>query len=61
MDKLKDIDNDELKVFFAVVLLQGIVQNPELEMFWSTRVLLDTYYLRQIMTGERFLLLLQCL
>nr|XP_005559135.2 piggyBac transposable element-derived protein 4 [Macaca fascicularis] len=61
MDKWKDTDNDELKVFFAVMLLQGIVQKPELEMFWSTRPLLDTPYLRQIMTGERFLLLFRCL
>ncbi|XP_039719790.1 piggyBac transposable element-derived protein 4-like [Pteropus medius] len=61
MDKWKDTDNDELKVFFAVMLLQRIVQKPELEMFWSTRPLLDTPYLRQIMTGERFLLLLRCL
>lgn len=44
-----------------MILLQGIVQKPELEMFWSTRPLLDTPYIRQVMMGQRFLLLLCCL
>lgn len=50
-----------MHVCFAVMLLQAIVQKPELEMFWSSWPLLDTPYLRQIMSGERFSLLLQCL
>jgi len=51
-----------MNIFFALMLLQRIVQKPELEMFWSTRpLLLDTPCIRQFMTGQRFLLLLHCL
>jgi len=61
MNKWRDTSIDEMNIFFALMLLQGIVQKPELEMFWSTRPLLDTPYIRQVMTGQRFLLLLRCL
>jgi hypothetical protein len=61
MSKWTDTDKDELKVYLALILLQGIVQKPGLEMFWSTRPLLDTPYIRQIMTGQRFFLLHQSL
>jgi len=61
MNKWRDTNIDGMYVFLAMILLQGIVQKPELEMFWSTRPLLDTLYVRQVMTGQRFLLLLRCL
>ena len=61
MNKWRDTNIDEMNVFLAMILLQGIVQKPELEMFWSTRPLLDTPHVRQVMTGQRFLLLLRCL
>lgn len=61
MNKWKDTNVEEMNIFLALTLLLGIVQKPELEMFWSTRPLLDTPYIRQVMTGQRYLLLLRCL
>jgi len=61
MNKWRDTNIEEMNIFLALILLQGIIQKPELEMFWSTRPLLDTPYLHQVMTGQRFSLLLRCL
>jgi len=61
MNKQRDTNIEEINTFLALILLQGIVQKPELEMFWSTWPLLDTPYIRQVMTGQRFSSLLRCL
>jgi len=56
-----DTTCDELKVLFALFIYQGIVQKPEIELYWSTKPLLETPYVRMIMTEKRFNLLLKCL
>jgi hypothetical protein len=49
-----DVTCNELKVLFAMFIYQGIIQKPEIEMFWSTKPLLETPYVRKIMTEKRY-------
>jgi len=56
-----DTTCDELKVLFAVLIYQGIVQKPEVELYWSTKPLLETPYIRKLMTAQCFSLLMKCL
>lgn len=51
----------EIHVFLAVLMYQGIVWKPELAMYWSTNPLLETPYIRRIMSEQRFSLLMKCL
>ncbi|XP_013780170.1 piggyBac transposable element-derived protein 4-like [Limulus polyphemus] len=52
-----DVTSDEMKVSFAVFIYQGIFQKPEVELYWSTKQLLETPCIRQIMTEMHFTLL----
>lgn len=56
-----DATRDELKVLLGIFIYQGIIQKPEIELYWSTKPLLETPYVRKIMTEKRFNLLLKCL
>ena len=56
-----DTNADEMRVFIALLLYQGIIQKPTLDSYWTTRLLLSTPYVRFIMTRDRFELLLRCL
>jgi len=40
----------ELRVFIAIILYEGVVQKPTQDMYWTTRPLLATPYVRYIMT-----------
>jgi hypothetical protein len=56
-----DVTQDELLVFIAVIMYQGIVQKPEVEMFWSTKPMFETPFVMKMMSERRFSLLHKCL
>ena len=47
-------NSNELRVFLAIIILQGIVKKPELELYWSKNLLLSTPFFRQAMSYRRF-------
>ena len=55
------VNRDELKVFFAVILYQGLVRLPTYELYWSTHDLLQFRNLTTYMTRDRFLNILSFL
>ncbi|KAG0414573.1 hypothetical protein HPB47_008269 [Ixodes persulcatus] len=52
---------EELKVFLALILLQGIIDKPELAMYWSTRRILQTPIFGELMSKNRFHLIMKFL
>jgi hypothetical protein len=56
-----DTNSNEIMVYLAMILYQGLVQKPEMELYWSTHKLFDTPYIRNIMSERRFSLLSKCL
>ena len=59
LNNWSDTNANEIRVFIAVLLYQGIVQKPTVDSYWTTRSLLSTPYVRYIITRDRFALLLQ--
>ena len=53
----KDTDAGEIKLYLAVLLLQGIVHKPKETLYFSKKASLSTPFFRRIMTCDRFLLL----
>lgn len=45
----------------ALLLYQGILHKPEVKMYWTTKPVFETPYVRKIMTEDRFLLVWKCL
>lgn len=45
-------DPDELRVFFGLLLLIGILYNPRLDMYWSKDELYDTPLFSQVLTHD---------
>lgn len=56
-----DTTPDELRVFMALLLYQGIMHKPDIKIYWTTKPLFETPYVRKIMAQNRFLLLWKCL
>ncbi|GFY47535.1 piggyBac transposable element-derived protein 4 [Trichonephila inaurata madagascariensis] len=56
---LSETNANELRVFFATLILQEIVTNPTVRMFWSKRKLIETPSFSNIMTSRRFDLIMQ--
>ncbi|CAF4489514.1 unnamed protein product, partial [Didymodactylos carnosus] len=52
---------DEFNAFIALLILQGIIRKPELQMYFSTDELLATSIFNKIMTADRFQILLKML
>ena len=52
-----ETDANEIRVFFALLLLQGVVYKPELEQYFSKRATLSTPFFRDVMDKDRFILL----
>ena len=52
-----DTDNLEMKKFFGLVILMGIIHKPNLPMYWSTDSLYHTPIFSKIMTRDQFYLL----
>ena len=50
-----------MEVFLCLLLLTGIIQKGSLNPYWSTEKLIRTPMLSNVMTRDRFLLILQFL
>ncbi|GFS30548.1 piggyBac transposable element-derived protein 4 [Trichonephila inaurata madagascariensis] len=50
---------NELRVFFATLILQGIIKKPTVRMFWSKRKLIETPSFSNLMSSKRFDLIMQ--
>ncbi|GBO37753.1 PiggyBac transposable element-derived protein 4 [Araneus ventricosus] len=61
VQKWKDIDSSEIRVFLGIIILQGIVQKPLQKWYWSQRPLLSTPYLKQLMSEKRFSIIMKFL
>ncbi|GBO24569.1 PiggyBac transposable element-derived protein 4 [Araneus ventricosus] len=61
VQKWKDVDSSEIRVFLGIIILQGIVQKPLQMWYWSQRPLLSTPYLKQLMSEKRFSIIMKFL
>ncbi|GBM01172.1 PiggyBac transposable element-derived protein 4 [Araneus ventricosus] len=59
--KWTDTDEKELRLFFSVLFLQGIVKKPKQEYYWSKRHILQTPIFQQVIQKVRFILLMKFL
>lgn len=50
-------NNTEIKCFMAILVLQGIIRKPTLQMYYSKRESICTPFFSKVMPRERFLLL----
>ncbi|KAG0418926.1 hypothetical protein HPB47_004500, partial [Ixodes persulcatus] len=57
----KPVTEAEMKVFFALLLLQGIVDKPVVEWYWSKRRVIETPVFGEVMSKSRFILLMKFL
>ena len=60
MRKWKDTNAKEIEKFFGIIIIMGIVQFPQLRLYWSKDPMYRNELVRS-MTRNRFDLLLQCL
>jgi len=56
-----DTGMSELMSFIALLLYMGVIWKPELKLYWTTNAMLETPYVRHLMTEKRFSLLMKCL
>ncbi|KFM59699.1 PiggyBac transposable element-derived protein 4, partial [Stegodyphus mimosarum] len=54
-----ETNSNELRVFFAILILQGIITKPTVRMYWSKRKLIETPSFSNIMSSRRFDLIMQ--
>lgn len=54
-------DKDEIKKFFSVVIIMGLVELPHLYLYWSKNPLYHNKFISSVLTRDRFLLILQYL
>ncbi|GBO33938.1 PiggyBac transposable element-derived protein 4, partial [Araneus ventricosus] len=59
--KWKNINNQEMKRFISLLLLQGIVQKPVEKWFWSKRPILSTPFFGKIMSEIKYGLIMKFL
>ncbi|GFW87231.1 piggyBac transposable element-derived protein 4 [Trichonephila clavipes] len=59
--KWTETNVEELRLFLAVLLLQGVIKKPEQEHYWSKRQTLTTPIFAKAIGRNRFLLLLKFL
>ena len=57
----KAIDRAEILTLLAVVILMGVVHKPRFAMYWSTDSLISTPIFSQIISRDRFLILMRFL
>ena len=57
MKEWKETDADEIKLYLAMLLLQGIVRKPKETLYFSKKSSLNTPFFRRIFSCDRFLLL----
>ncbi|XP_023217915.1 piggyBac transposable element-derived protein 4-like [Centruroides sculpturatus] len=54
----KETDCNEVKLFIALLILQGVVKKPTMQLYFTKNEMLATPFFRQVMKRDRFLLLL---
>ncbi|GFT50513.1 piggyBac transposable element-derived protein 4 [Trichonephila clavipes] len=59
--KWTETNIEELGLFFAVLLLQGVIKKPEQEHYWSKRQTLSTPIFAKVIGRNRFLLFMKFL
>lgn len=57
----KELNTEEFMCFLALLLLQGIVQKPVEKLFWSKRPTISTPFFREVMTENRYGLIMKFL
>lgn len=57
----KATDRAEILTLLAVVILMGVVHKPRFAMYWSTDSLISTPIFSQIISRDRFLILMRFL
>lgn len=55
----RETNANELRVFFATLILQGIITKPTVRMYWSKRKLIETPSFSNLMSSRRFDLIMQ--
>lgn len=58
--KWYDTTAAEMKQWFGLVILTGIIEKPSLDLYWSTDSLLSTPAFAQTMPRDRFMNILKC-
>ena len=61
INKWKPTNSEEFNVFIALLILQGIIRKPDLQMYFTTDELLSTSIFNKIITADRFQILLRML
>lgn len=54
MHQWKDVTEPEMKVFFAHMIIMGIVKKPKIEKYWCRNKLSRTSFFGQVMSRDRF-------
>ena len=57
----RETNINEMKCFLGLILLQGIVQKPVEKWYWSKRPILSTPFFGQVMSEQRYALLMKFL
>jgi len=55
--KWKDTNEAEMKIFLGLLILQGIIGKPALELYFARRRIIETPFFYEIMSENRFALL----
>lgn len=56
----KDTNSKEITEFLSLLMLMGHMKKPTIEEYWSTNPMLSTPFFGQVMSYNRFCLLLRC-
>lgn len=54
-------DSREIRVFIALLILQGVLHKPDVSLYWSKRAIIQTPYFATVMSVNRFTLLMKFL
>ncbi|GBM50123.1 hypothetical protein AVEN_185507-1 [Araneus ventricosus] len=58
--KFSDLSIVDIKVFFAMIILMGIIKKPSLKMYFITNEVFATPFFNRVMPRDRFLHILKC-
>lgn len=57
----RPVTEADMKVFFGMLLLQGVVIKPQVQWYWTKRKVIETPIFGQVMSKARFLLIMKFL
>ncbi|KAL7647192.1 UNVERIFIED_CONTAM: hypothetical protein RMT77_002450 [Armadillidium vulgare] len=57
----RDTDVEEIKKFLAIVMYMGLIRYPSISLYWSKKKFYHNRFISQIMSRNRFQLLLRCI